>query len=65
MEDGSAGNLMLGLVGSGVSGLFHGGLAGRVSPLTLIALPLAFTAAMTLCDSINGVATAVVPFSNG
>lgn len=29
MEDGSAGNLMLGLVGSGVSGLFHGGLAGR------------------------------------
>ncbi|WP_081736933.1 HoxN/HupN/NixA family nickel/cobalt transporter [Arthrobacter sp. MA-N2] len=30
-------------------------LAG-VSPLTLMALPLAFTAAMTLCDSVNGVA---------
>ena len=30
-------------------------LAG-VSPLSLMALPLAFTAAMTLCDSINGVA---------
>lgn len=30
-------------------------LAG-VSPFTLIALPLAFTAAMTLCDSVNGVA---------
>lgn len=30
-------------------------LAG-VSPLALMALPLAFTAAMTLCDSINGVA---------
>lgn len=30
-------------------------LAG-VSPLALIALPLAFTAAMTLCDSANGVA---------
>ncbi len=30
-------------------------LAG-VSPLALIALPLAFTAAMTLCDSLNGVA---------
>jgi high-affinity nickel-transport protein len=29
-------------------------LAG-VSPLALIALPLAFTAAMTLCDSLNGV----------
>ncbi|WP_164203451.1 HoxN/HupN/NixA family nickel/cobalt transporter [[Micrococcus luteus] ATCC 49442] len=135
MEDGSAGNLVLGLVGSGVSGLFllamglfngsafvratrayrrarAGGnvdaadlesqgfvarlltkplskvrrprniyvigflfglgfdtattigllvmttaasLAG-VSPLALIALPLAFTAAMTLCDSLNGVA---------
>ncbi|MFY9637102.1 MAG: nickel transporter [Cellulosimicrobium cellulans] len=135
MEDGSAGNLVLGLVGSGVSGLFllamglfngsafvrvthayrsskgggridaadlesHGfvaqllakplsrvrrprniyvigflfglgfdtattigllvmttaaSLAG-VSPLALIALPLAFTAAMTLCDSLNGVA---------
>jgi high-affinity nickel-transport protein len=135
MEDGSAGNLVLGLVGSGVSGLFllamglfngsafvradrayrrarAGGivdaadleaqgfvarllaiplsrvrrprniyvigflfglgfdtattigllvmttaasLAG-VSPLVLIALPLAFTAAMTLCDSLNGVA---------
>lgn len=135
MEDGSAGNLVLGLIGSGVSGLFllamgifngsaflraarayqgarSGGsialedleakglvarllarplsrvrrprniyvigflfglgfdtattigllvmttaasLAG-VSPLALIALPLAFTAAMTLCDSLNGVA---------
>jgi nickel/cobalt transporter (NiCoT) family protein len=135
MEDGSAGNLVLGLIGSGVSGLFllamglfngsafvratrayrsskaggridaadlesHGfvaqllakplsrvrrprniyvigflfglgfdtattigllvmttaaSLAG-VSPLALIALPLAFTAAMTLCDSLNGVA---------
>lgn len=135
MEDGSAGNLVLGLIGSGVSGLFLllmgifngsafvraaqayrrarlGGsidvadldakgfvarllarplarvrrprniyvigflfglgfdtattigllvmttaasLAG-VSPLALIALPLAFTAAMTLCDSLNGVA---------
>ena len=30
-------------------------LAG-VSPFALIALPLAFTAAMTLCDSLNGVA---------
>lgn len=30
-------------------------LAG-VSPLALMALPFAFTAAMTLCDSINGVA---------
>ena len=30
-------------------------LAG-VSPLALISLPLAFTAAMTLCDSLNGVA---------
>lgn len=30
-------------------------LAG-VSPLALMALPLAFTAAMTLCDSLNGVA---------
>ena len=30
-------------------------LAG-VSPLALIALPVAFTAAMTLCDSLNGVA---------
>lgn len=30
-------------------------LAG-VSPVTLVALPLAFTAAMTLCDTINGVA---------
>ncbi|MEV7664039.1 nickel transporter [Paenarthrobacter sp. NPDC089316] len=30
-------------------------LAG-VSPLALMALPLAFTAAMTLCDSVNGVA---------
>lgn len=30
-------------------------LAG-VSPLALMALPLAFTAAMTLCDSANGVA---------
>jgi high-affinity nickel-transport protein len=30
-------------------------LAG-VSPLALLALPLAFTAAMTLCDSLNGVA---------
>ncbi|WP_426989317.1 HoxN/HupN/NixA family nickel/cobalt transporter [Pseudarthrobacter sp. Y6] len=30
-------------------------LAG-VSPLTLLALPLAFAAAMTLCDTINGVA---------
>ncbi|WP_258804192.1 HoxN/HupN/NixA family nickel/cobalt transporter [Pseudarthrobacter sp. NS4] len=30
-------------------------LAG-VSPLTLLALPLAFAAAMTLCDSLNGVA---------
>jgi high-affinity nickel-transport protein len=30
-------------------------LAG-VSPLALIALPLAFAAAMTLCDSVNGVA---------
>ncbi|MEE2569954.1 nickel transporter [Pseudarthrobacter sp. J64] len=29
-------------------------LAG-VSPLALLALPLAFTAAMTLCDSVNGV----------
>ena len=29
-------------------------LAG-VSPLALMALPLAFTAAMTLCDSANGV----------
>jgi high-affinity nickel-transport protein len=29
-------------------------LAG-VSPLALVALPLAFTAAMTLCDSLNGV----------
>lgn len=135
MEDGSAGNLVLGLIGSGVSGLFllmmgifngsafvraaqayrnarAGGsidaadleakgfvarllarplsrvrrprniyvigflfglgfdtattigllvmttaasLAG-VSPLALLALPLAFTAAMTLCDSLNGVA---------
>ncbi len=135
MEDGTAGNLVLGLIGSGVSGLFllamglfngsafvrtarlyrssrSGGaldprdleakglvarllarplsrvrrprniyvigflfglgfdtattigllvmttaasLAG-VSPLALIALPLAFAAAMTLCDSLNGVA---------
>lgn len=135
MEDGTAGNLVLGLIGSGVSGLFllamglyngsaflraaavyrsaRGGgsiavedletkgliarllarplsrvrrprniyvigflfglgfdtattigllvmttaasLAG-VSPLALLALPLAFTAAMTLCDSLNGVA---------
>jgi high-affinity nickel-transport protein len=135
MEDGTAGNLVLGLIGSGVSGLFllamglfngsafvrtarlywssrSGGaidprdlearglvtrllarplasvrrprniyvigflfglgfdtattigllvmttaasLAG-VSPLALIALPLAFAAAMTLCDSVNGVA---------
>ncbi|XAS67681.1 nickel transporter [Micrococcaceae bacterium Sec5.7] len=135
MEDGTAGNLVLGLIGSGVSGLFllamgvfngsaflraahvyrkaQGGgsiavedleatgfiarllakplarvqrprniyvigflfglgfdtattigllvmttaasLAG-VSPLALMALPLAFTAAMTLCDSLNGVA---------
>ncbi len=31
-------------------------LAGGVSPLALMALPLAFTAAMTLCDSVNGVA---------
>ena len=30
-------------------------LAG-VSPLALVALPLAFTAAMTLCDTLNGVA---------
>lgn len=30
-------------------------LAG-VSPLALMALPLAFTAAMTLCDTVNGVA---------
>ncbi|HET7138676.1 MAG TPA: nickel transporter [Arthrobacter sp.] len=30
-------------------------LAG-VSPLALLALPLAFTAAMTLCDSANGIA---------
>jgi high-affinity nickel-transport protein len=30
-------------------------LAG-VSPFTLMALPLAFTAAMTLCDSVNGFA---------
>ena len=30
-------------------------LAG-VSPLALLALPLAFTAAMTLCDTVNGVA---------
>ncbi len=30
-------------------------LAG-VSPLALLALPLAFTAAMTLCDTANGVA---------
>ncbi|MFJ5958328.1 HoxN/HupN/NixA family nickel/cobalt transporter [Paenarthrobacter sp. NPDC092416] len=30
-------------------------LAG-VSPFALMALPLAFTAAMTLCDSVNGVA---------
>lgn len=30
-------------------------LAG-VSPLALMALPFAFTAAMTLCDSVNGVA---------
>ena len=30
-------------------------LAG-VSPLALLALPLAFTAAMTLCDTTNGVA---------
>jgi high-affinity nickel-transport protein len=135
MEDGSAGNLVLGLIGSGVSGLFllmmgifngsafvraaqayRGARAGGstdvadleakgfvarllakplsrvrrprniyvigflfglgfdtattigllvmttaaslagVSPLALIALPLAFTAAMTLCDSLNGVA---------
>lgn len=135
MEDGSAGNLVLGLIGSGVSGLFllvmgifngsafvraarayRGARAGGsiavddleakglvarllakplsrvrrprniyvigflfglgfdtattigllvmttaaslagVSPLTLLALPLAFTAAMTLCDSLNGVA---------
>jgi high-affinity nickel-transport protein len=135
MQDGSAGNLVLGLIGSGVSGLFllamgifngsafvraaqayrnalDGGstdaadletkglvarllatplskvrrprniyvigflfglgfdtattigllmmttaasLAG-VSPLALVALPLAFTAAMTFCDSLNGVA---------
>jgi high-affinity nickel-transport protein len=135
MEDGTAGNLVLGLIGSGVSGLFllamglfNGsafvrtarlyrgsrsgaaidprdlearGLVARlltrplarvrrprniyvigflfglgfdtattigllvmttaaslagVSPLALIALPLAFAAAMTLCDSLNGVA---------
>jgi high-affinity nickel-transport protein len=135
MQDGSAGNLVLGLIGSGVSGLFllamglfnasaflrtarlyrqalAGGavavedLAARgfvarllvrplarvrrprniyvigflfglgfdtattigllvmttaaslagVSPLALLALPLAFAAAMTLCDSVNGVA---------
>ena len=135
MQDGSAGNLVLGLIGSGVSGLFllamglfNGsafvrtarlyrsaraggsidaadleakGLVARllarplsrvrrprniyvigflfglgfdtattigllvmttaaslagVSPLALIALPLAFAAAMTLCDSLNGVA---------
>ena len=31
-------------------------LAG-VPPLALVALPLAFTAAMTFCDSLNGVAT--------
>jgi high-affinity nickel-transport protein len=31
-------------------------LAG-VSPLALLALPLAFAAAMTLCDTVNGVAT--------
>ena len=134
MEDGSAGNLVLGMIGSGVSGLFllamgifngsafvraarayRGARAGGsiavgdleakglvarllasplarvrrprniyvigflfglgfdtattigllmmataaslagVSPLALIALPLAFTAAMTLCDSLNGV----------
>ena len=30
-------------------------LAG-VSPIALLALPLAFTAAMTLCDTVNGVA---------
>lgn len=30
-------------------------LAG-VSPLALLALPMAFTAAMTLCDTVNGVA---------
>ncbi|WP_120523039.1 HoxN/HupN/NixA family nickel/cobalt transporter [Arthrobacter celericrescens] len=135
MEDGSAGNLVLGLIGSGVSGLFllamgvfngsaflrasqlyrhakAGGAAAvedleakgfvarllarplarvrrprniyvigflfglgfdtattigllvmttaaslaGVSPLALLALPLAFAAAMTLCDSVNGVA---------
>jgi high-affinity nickel-transport protein len=135
MEDGSAGNLVLGLIGSGVSGLFllamgifngsafiraarayRGARAGGsiavddleakglvarllarplsrvrrprniyvigflfglgfdtattigllvmttaatlagVSPVALVALPLAFTAAMTLCDSLNGVA---------
>lgn len=135
MEEGSAGNLVLGLIGSGVSGLFllamgifngsafvraarayrgaraGGGIAvedleakglvarllarplsrvrrprniyvigflfglgfdtattigllvmttaaslAGVSPLALIALPVAFTAAMTLCDSLNGVA---------
>jgi high-affinity nickel-transport protein len=30
--------------------------ASGVSPLALMAMPLAFTAAMTLCDSVNGVA---------
>ena len=135
MEEGAAGNLLLGFIGSGVSGLFllaigafngsaflrtlkvyrsardgavisHDDLAARglvagllarplarvrhprniyvigflfglgfdtattigllvmttaaslagVSPLALLALPLAFTAAMTLCDTVNGVA---------
>ncbi|MFF2242727.1 HoxN/HupN/NixA family nickel/cobalt transporter [Arthrobacter sp. NPDC058130] len=135
MEEGTAGNLLLGIIGSGVSGLFllamgafngsaflrtlkvyrsvrngaaisHHDLAARgfvarllarplarvrhprniyvigflfglgfdtattigllvmttaaslagVSPLALLALPLAFTAAMTLCDTVNGVA---------
>lgn len=135
MAEGTPGNLLLGLIGSGVSGLFllamgafngsaflqtlkvyrrarngaaisHGDLAARgfvarllarplarvqhprniyvigllfglgfdtattigllvmatgaslagVSPLALLALPLAFAAAMTLCDTINGVA---------
>ncbi|OFI39334.1 nickel transporter [Arthrobacter sp. SW1] len=135
MEDGTTGNLVLGLIGSGVSGLFllamglfngsaflraarvyrHAKAGGAVSaedleargvvarllarplarvrrprniyvigflfglgfdtattigllvmttaaslagvpPLALLALPLAFTAAMTLCDSVNGVA---------
>jgi high-affinity nickel-transport protein len=69
MQDGSAGNLVLGLAGSGVFGLGFdtattigllmmttaASLAG-VPPFALLALPLAFTAAMTLCDSLNGMA---------